>query len=133
MQCVLVLSFMLCLAVSLSSNNIHFPTVSALCESGEKCVSFEECESAIKAWKSKEPLPKSCYFKGKIQYVCCSVNQQEQQPVREPKPAPLPQASSINIRGEESCETLSDLSKDLCIANIIKEMCFSVSGSYKRC
>lgn len=42
------------------------------CESGQVCKSFKECETAITDWKTKRRSPKTCYFKGREQFVCCS-------------------------------------------------------------
>ncbi|KAL5283340.1 hypothetical protein ACFFRR_005929 [Megaselia abdita] len=56
-----------------SNTGIYFPNRTLVCDSGEKCISFAECETAVSAYKSRKTMPKTCCFKGKTQYVCCAV------------------------------------------------------------
>lgn len=47
------------------------------CDSGEVCKSFAECEAEVNEWKISKKFPKTCYFKGKEQFVCCKQNPQK--------------------------------------------------------
>ncbi|KAL5283765.1 hypothetical protein ACFFRR_006189 [Megaselia abdita] len=59
--------------LNFTSSQVHFPKISenVACLDGETCTSFRKCEVAFRSWKQFRTQPKSCYFKGKEQFVCC--------------------------------------------------------------
>lgn len=54
---------------------LRFPTARQdenSCGEGQVCKKYSECDSAVRAWEISKKLPKTCYFEGKQQFVCCS-------------------------------------------------------------
>lgn len=43
------------------------------CGKQENCISFKDCDKAVQEWQLTKTKPKSCYFEGNEQYVCCPV------------------------------------------------------------
>ncbi|KAL5280082.1 hypothetical protein ACFFRR_004203 [Megaselia abdita] len=71
---VLLFSILLTLAENRLTNTISFNDNDQLCDSGEVCTKFTECEVAFKAYKEKKLVPKTCFFEGKDHFVCCKPN-----------------------------------------------------------
>ncbi|KAL5280083.1 hypothetical protein ACFFRR_004204 [Megaselia abdita] len=55
-------------------NSITFEENEQICDTGEVCKNFSECETALSDWKKTKQIPKTCYFKGKDHFVCCREN-----------------------------------------------------------
>lgn len=71
--------YILAFSSTLTSSQVHFPFVSDRndCSPDEVCMSFRKCETAFSAWKQFRTQPKSCYFKGTEQFVCCATSYPE--------------------------------------------------------
>ncbi|XP_065359601.1 uncharacterized protein LOC135953576 [Calliphora vicina] len=79
-----------------------------------RCIRYQECESAVKAWQKYQQFPISCYYTSYENYVCCpeAFVKSKKRKSTTPSPPPIPyylyynnpfyaKASSVNLVQEE--------------------------------